>query len=117
MRIFVSGALNSNSVGFMNNMRKMWLMGREVEKLGVRIYVPINDFMMSMICGCLTHEEYYNRDLMELEHCDAMVMVEDYENSVGAKGERELAQKLGIPIFETIEGLKLFLELDAKIGI
>ena len=110
MRVFVSGALNSDSVGFMENIRKMLIMGREVEELGVRTYIPINDFLMSMVCGCLDHDHYYKCDLLELGYCDAMIVVPGYEDSIGVKSEMEHAMENGIPIFYTVDALERFLQ-------
>jgi len=113
MRVFVSGALNSDSIGFLRNVRKMLLLGHEVRALGVRVYVPINDILMDLVGGCQScHEDYYNIDLEELKNCDAMILVPGYEESKGVKGEMEFAAKNDIPIFETFEGLKKFLEYE-----
>jgi len=111
-RIFISGALNSNSVGFLKNVRKMNQVTGAVRKLGVRYYNPIDDLLTSLICGCEEHQSFLEWDLMELEYCDALLLVPGYENSPGVKGEREKAKSLGLPEFKCICELKKWLELN-----
>ena len=110
MRVFVSGALNSDSVGFLRNVRKMLLYGHEVLQLGVRVYIPCNDILVSLVGGCFDHEDYLKYDLMELMYCDAIFMVPGYKNSEGANGELTMALANNIPVFESLEDLKEYLE-------
>lgn len=111
-RIFISGALNSNSVGFMKNVRKMNQVAGALRKLNVRYYSPIADLTVSLICGCLEHQDYYDIDLEELEDCDALILVPGYENSMGVKNERKRAKELGLPEFKCICELKKWLEVN-----
>lgn len=51
--------------------------------------------------GVVPDEQFLAGDLIILARCDALVTVEDWEESVGARGEVEYAEKLGIPIYHT----------------
>jgi hypothetical protein len=43
--------------------------------------------------------EYMRRDLAELLKCDAILMLEGWENSTGARLELEVAQRLGMNVY------------------
>ena len=45
-----------------------------------------------------TYREYINMGLCELMHCDAIYMLDGWEESVGAKLEREYAEAVGLRI-------------------
>lgn len=45
-------------------------------------------------------------DIIMLERCDVMIMVEGWEKSVGATEERRIAIERNIPVVYTIEELK-----------
>jgi hypothetical protein len=107
-RIFVSGALNSDSIGFLKNVRKMLIVGHQVRKNGFRAYVPCDDILISLVGGCFEHESHLNYDLDELEECHALLLVPGYENSKGVKGEREKAKELDIPEFQCMCELKKY---------
>src|SRR3990167_5863387 len=47
-----------------------------------------------------TYDDYIRGDLEMVARCDAMVMVPDWQNSNGAKIERDYAERLGIPVYE-----------------
>jgi hypothetical protein len=51
--------------------------------------------------GVVPDERFLSGDLIILARCDAVVTVEDWEESVGARGEVEYAEKLGIPIYHS----------------
>jgi hypothetical protein len=51
--------------------------------------------------GVVADERFLWGDLVILARCDALVTVEGWEESVGAKGEVAYAHRLGIPIYHT----------------
>lgn len=108
--IFISGALNSDSVGFLNNVRNMLQFAGEVESLGFLVYVPCNDILMSLVYGTLSHNNYLQRDLGWLAICDALALVPGSGDSRGVKGELNFAKNNNIPILKGIEEVKKYLE-------
>ena len=46
------------------------------------------------------HKSYYSDALVLLERCDAILMIEGYEQSEGAKAERAFAEEHDIPVFK-----------------
>lgn len=45
-----------------------------------------------------------------MRRCDAVVFTDDWQRSVGARGENEEAVRLGLPRFFSIDGLRAWLE-------
>ena len=45
-----------------------------------------------------------------MRRCDAVILVDNWRGSIGAIGEKKEAERLGIPVFETIRDLKAWLE-------
>lgn len=45
--------------------------------------------------------------------CDAVLVMPEFENSSGTKGEIEAMRKIGKPVFFTLEGLETWLEGEA----
>lgn len=59
--------------------------------------------------GAAEDRIWLDGDLTILRRCDAVVCVEGWERSVGARAEVNCARSLGIPVFESIAGLKEWL--------
>ena len=53
----------------------------------------------------LSVDDYANRDLQILSFCDAVVLVDNWQTSAGAKKEKIYAQTLGIPVFISVDEL------------
>jgi hypothetical protein len=51
----------------------------------------------------LHYDDFMNLSLEWLLNCQAVYMLEGWEQSNGARIERELAEKEGLPIYENIE--------------
>ncbi len=59
----------------------------------------------------LASDEYYLEGTLELlRRCDAVFLLPDWEKSSGSYGEKEEAERLGIPIFYRIEELKFWVQ-------
>lgn len=101
-RVFISGAINGfgKDGSFVDNCYRMIQYAGRVRNLGVAVYVPCQDLLTSFATGALSHEEYYQHDLVWLEVCDALALVPGWERSEGVKGELEKARELGLPILE-----------------
>lgn len=72
---------------------KLWDMGYAV------ICPHTNSFFMGSRLG---DSRFLEGDLEILRRCDSVIMVGDWEKSVGARWERNLALKLNIPIYYSL---------------
>lgn len=117
-KIFVSGALNADSVEFLENCGRMLKYSAEIRQMGAHVYCPCCDILLGLMGGFTTHQECLEEDLAWLEDCDALALVpgSDNENSKGVAGEIAKAEFEGKPILKTKEELKRYLkgELDEQ---
>jgi hypothetical protein len=112
-RVFVSGAITPTGKGnhaleFLSNIRKGIRLTVELIRLGYAVYCPFTDFLYWF---CLEGGEeipvkmIYKADLAMLERMDALLLVPSWQESTGVAGELDLANSLGIPVFESVEKL------------
>ena len=96
--VFISGPGASFNVDYRKAFR------REENRLRHRGY--------GVICLATAFPDYFDRDtvmrfcLDAVPLCDAMLMLPGWEQSMGAREERDEALKHGIPVFHTIEGVE-----------
>jgi hypothetical protein len=57
--------------------------------------------------GLLTAEFWLEGTLELMRRCDAVVLVPGWETSEGTKGEIAEANRLGIPVYTSVEGLRV----------
>ena len=86
-KIYISGAIT-------NNPHYHYQFGEAEAKLIKEGHAVINP------CKNVgfTYREYINMGLCELMHCDAIYMLEGWENSTGAKLEYEYAVAVGLEV-------------------
>lgn len=71
----------------------------------------------AMFGGAATDEVWLNGDIEIMRRCDAVITVDGWEKSVGARVEVEIAQSLRIPVFHNLEALRAWLESSShRIG-
>lgn len=109
-KIYIAGALNADAVGYIQNMHRMIIWGRRVQKLGCGTFVPGLDFLAGLVHGDFEYPDYFDNSQPWLEVSDAMFVTPKWENSKGTHKEIERAERLGIPVFYTIESLKEWLK-------
>lgn len=59
--------------------------------------------------GALPDHIFLDGDIAMLLRCDAVLMTPDWERSMGAAHEREIAVANGIPVFKTVDDLRTYL--------
>lgn len=72
-----------------------------------------------------TYREYINMGLCELMHCDAIYLLEGYEQSTGATLEHDYARTVGLEVImeesvrkrSLLQYLRLAKEMNAKVTI
>lgn len=67
-------------------------------RLDTRVFEPVSPFDNGLPAG-LKWEDYMMADLAMLKECDAILMLKDWKDSVGAKIERKFAKKMGLEIY------------------
>ncbi len=65
-------------------------------------FIPGIDFLMGVVGGYVQESAYRNLSLAFLEVCQAVLVISD---SKGVKAELDLARKLNIPIYYSIEDI------------
>lgn len=66
--------------------------------------------------NALPDEVWLDGDLELLRRCDAIIMTDNWQGSVGARTEHEFALRLGIPVFYTIEELTKWLAVTPGVA-
>jgi len=111
-RVYVAGLLTprnvwsrNSAIDYIFNLKIMIRTGVEVFLAGFVPFIPALDFLIFLL---LRDEERITEPMIKryskdwLEVCDAVLLCKGWRKSVGTKKEIELAEKLGIPVFESI---------------
>lgn len=107
LRVYVAGKLNdSDAVKYLRNCHRMILVAESVRRQGFSVYIPCLDFLMGMVFGDWSYEDYFDNSQPWLEVSDAVVVCPDgWEDSDGTKKEIATAERLDIPVFFSTEDL------------
>jgi len=89
----------------------MLLIAAEVRKKGHFPYVPGLDFMLGIVSGNFTEEDYRGLGMEFLKFCDAILVISD---SWGVRQELKVAKELGLLIFSNIEEVPTILRTEKK---
>jgi nucleoside 2-deoxyribosyltransferase len=97
MLIYLAGKYSGNVEENIANARKIAI---ELWEAGYYVICPhLNTARFETDCRC-TYENYMRGDMEMLARCDAVVMLPEWEGSMGAVRERGRANDCGIPVFE-----------------
>ena len=112
IRVYVAGAMrNPDSIEYQKNIRRGIRAGVILKLRGYVPYIPHLDPQMILLLRedeHITIEKFLEDDLVWLAQCHAMFLLPGSSKSAGVHGEVKLANKLGIPIFETYAELDNF---------
>lgn len=92
MKLYLSGAITG-----IDNYKKIFDSYEQI--LSNQGYDVVNPAKIDLGEGA-TWEQYMKIDLKMMLDCDIIAMIPGWENSGGAKIEKELAEKLGLLIIE-----------------
>lgn len=106
-RVYVAGKLNDDACGYIKNMHRMIYWGEKVRKAGFAVFVPGLDFLQGLVFGNWEYPDYFNNSQPWLDAADAIFLVPGWEASSGTKREIERAKSKGIPVFDSVDELKL----------
>lgn len=113
-RVYIAGQITPTNgdhpaINYLENIRIGIRASVEVIFAGFRPFSPFIDFSFFLALRDgekITYEDVLSICAAWLEVSDAILVLPDYEKSVGTIREIELAKKLGIPIFYNLENLK-----------
>lgn len=100
MLVYVSGPYRgADDAEVEQNIRSARIAAVELWKRGHAVICPhANTSRFELECD-LEPMVYIEGDLVMVARCDALVMIQGWERSQGAKIERDYAERLGIPIY------------------
>lgn len=106
--IYIAGPYRSNTEwGVLNNIRSAEAVALKVWSLGAAAICPHKN--TAFFGGALPDSVWLDGDQAILLRCDAVILVDGWETSIGATHEVALAKSRGIPVFETPEELAKWL--------
>jgi nucleoside 2-deoxyribosyltransferase len=108
-RIYVAGPYSAdNVIDVLKNIGKGKHFSAQVFKMGMAPFCPwADDIYCQILWGeDLSVKQFQKASMAWVEVCDAMLLVPGWENSKGTKAEIKHANKLGIPVFKTLEGIQ-----------
>lgn len=96
------------------HIRAAELVGAEVAKLGA---MPLIPHANSRFINSCVHDDFWLVGTLELLcRCDAVMLVSNWKDSVGARGEVMEARERGIPVFDSLERLGVWLRDVGKVS-
>lgn len=99
--VYIAGKFSgSNTWETECNIRLAEAAAFEVAKLGAMPMCPHAN--TRFFDGTLTQEFWYQGTLALLFRCDAMLLIEGWQNSRGARAEKSAAELRGIPCLESL---------------
>jgi hypothetical protein len=117
-RVYIAGPLNPHNGGgtieYLRNCNRMIEATRTLIKCGYAPFCPAVDaayFIGGMDDETPTAEEIKSYSASWVGACEAVLLMPGWEKSGGAKAEIEIAKRLNVPVFKSMN--KLFVALGA----
>lgn len=108
--IYIAGPYRAdNAWDREENIRAAERLALEVWRLGHAALCPHTN--NRYFEGALPDNVFLDGDIAMLLRCDAVLMTPDWERSIGASRERDIAIRNGIPVFETLAALRSYFSL------
>ena len=109
-RVYVAGPLNAPATEYIVNCHKMCVIAEAIRRRGFSVYVPCLDYMMGLLTGTYTYDDYFDNSQPWLEVADAVFFISGWKKSKGCVRENTLAEKKGVPTFEIISDMVGYFE-------
>ena len=87
-------------------------MALQVAELGASPMCPHTN--TRFFDGTMSHEFWLDATMELMRRCDAVFMLSTWKSSIGAQAEFLEAQRLGMPVFETMRDLEEFINDDTE---
>ena len=106
--VYVAGPFRGRTAwDVAQNIRAAEVLGLQVAEAGAVPLIPHAN--TANFNGTLTDNFWIRATAELLRRCDAMICTANWRESTGARGEVELAQTRGIPVFFDLAGLHAWL--------
>ncbi len=108
-KIYVAGSMSGQEIDFLRNVRKGIRASVELLLDGYAPFSPFIDFQFFLALRGkeeITVQQIKTYSLAWLEVSDAVLVLPDWEGSLGTQKEIQHAAHLGIPVFYDIKSLK-----------
>lgn len=89
------------------NIRRAEALALDVWRLGCACICPHANTRFYQ--GAADDDVWLTGDLAIIARCDAVLLTPDWERSVGARAERDYAEQLGLPVFDSLEALQAWM--------
>lgn len=90
------------------NIQQARLVGAEVAKLGAYPVIPHSN--TSHFDGLADDQFWLDGTMEMLRRCDAVVLVVGWEQSSGTRAEKAEAERLGLPVFSTLDDVEWWIK-------
>ena len=117
--VYVAGKYSDDNVlDVLKNMRKGIKKSAKLFELGYAPFCPWIDYhyvLSSDAPDAITVQDFYDYSIEWLKKSDAVLVLQDWEDSHGTVKEVEMARSLGIPIFLSVSAMSSFFDIkEAK---
>jgi hypothetical protein len=106
MKIYIAGKYGAHSLPVkqrLANVNKAIEIGRELIRMGHCPFIPhLSHYIHEGWANQVDSNAWYAIDIIWLQCCDAILMLDNWEDSQGAKLEHELAIRLHLPIYYSL---------------
>ena len=110
MRVYIAGAMSSkNPITFLDNLRKGMRLSTRVLLVGHAVFSPFIDFQLFFMTQEdeeITVTQVKAASMAWLKVSEAVLLVPGWENSQGTKDEIAEAERLGIPVYDSLAELE-----------
>lgn len=110
MKVYISGKIGED-VPSPETIAKFNRAEKRLKELGFETFNPataVNLRAVAIRCAELTGTTFYQEilmlDLEKVARCDAILLLDDWKDSAGAKAEVALARALGKRVFRSVDG-------------
>lgn len=90
-------------------------LGAEVVKLGAYPQIPHSN--TAHMDGLAPDEFWLEATLEQMRRCDAVLFTPDWKCSTGARGEHAEAGRQALPVFYSLDGLRVWLESNVIVEV
>lgn len=107
--VYVAGAYSGYIMDVASNIRKGRRMCIDLVLSGYNPYCPWNDWEWAVVAD-IPIEAFQRVGIAHLLKSDCVLLVPGWEDSKGTRREIEIAQEMGIPVFESMTELHTWRE-------